>query len=150
MGNDTYTSVPLDDDGPYAPEKRQRSPRLEKAMRWAFISLFTVVVFLLGFAAGDRYGQTVKAAVSIGGPEAVAEGGESGNNATLLSPQAFVPDCELNTWAQIAAAGWVREVRELTRLMAVPMKGVKFDFPTEYEDTSVEGDKLWDKLMPSK
>lgn len=30
------------------------------------------------------------------------------------------------------------------------MKGVKFDFPTDYEDTSVEGDKLWDKLMPSK
>lgn len=28
------------------------------------------------------------------------------------------------------------------------MKGVKFDFPTDYEDTSVEGDKLWDKLMP--
>lgn len=34
--------------------------------------------------------------------------------------------------------------------MAVPIKEVKFDFPTDYEDTSVEGDKLWDKLMPSK
>jgi hypothetical protein len=30
------------------------------------------------------------------------------------------------------------------------MKVVKFDFPTDYEDTSVEGDKLWNKLMPSK
>lgn len=27
---------------------------------------------------------------------------------------------------------------------------VKFDFPTDYEDTSVEGDKLWDELMPRK
>lgn len=97
MGNDTYTSVPLDDDGPYAlgaAEKRQRSPRLEKAMRWACLSLLTIVVFLLGFTTGDSYGQTVKAAVSIGQQEAVAEGGDSGNNGTLLPPQAFVPDCE--------------------------------------------------------
>lgn len=47
-------------------------------------------------------------------------------------------------------AGHGGEARELTRSMIVPMKGVKFDFPTDYEDTSVEGDKLWDKLMPSK
>lgn len=30
------------------------------------------------------------------------------------------------------------------------MKEVTFDFPTPYENTSVEGDKLWDALMPSK
>lgn len=97
MGNDTYTSVPLDDDGSYAlgaAEKRQRPPRLEKAMRVAFLSLLTIVVFLLGFAAGDRYGQTVKSAVSPSKAEAAVEGGESGSNGTLLSPQAFVPDCE--------------------------------------------------------
>lgn len=98
MGNDTYTSVPLDDDGPYvlgSADKRRRSPRLERTMKWACISLFTIVVFLLGFTAGDRYGQTVKAAVSVGGqPEAAVEGGESGNNGTLSSPQGFVPDCE--------------------------------------------------------
>lgn len=100
MGNDTYTSVPLDDDGPYvlgAAERRQRSPRLEKTMKWACLSLLTIVVFLLGFTAGDRYGQTVKAAVvSVGEKEAVVEGGESGNSGTLLPPQAFVPDCELS------------------------------------------------------
>lgn len=97
MGNDTYTSVPLDDDGPYvlgAAERRQRSPRLEKTMKWACLSLLTIVVFLLGFTAGDRYGQTVKAAVSVGEKEGVVEGGKSGNNGTLLPPQAFVPDCE--------------------------------------------------------
>lgn len=99
MGNDTYTSVPLD-DGPEgyavgAAGKRQRSPRLEKTMRVAVLSLLTIVVFLLGFAAGDRYGQTVKAVVSAGGSkEAAVAGGES-NNVTLLPPQAFVPDCEL-------------------------------------------------------
>lgn len=98
MGNDTYTSVPLDDDGPYAlgtAEKRQRPPRLEKALRWAFLSLLTIVVFLLGFAAGDRYGQTAKEALSVGGgdKEAVA-GGEGGKNGSLLPAQAFVPDCE--------------------------------------------------------
>lgn len=94
MGNDTYTSVPLDDDGPYAlgaAEKRQRSPRLEKATRWACLSLLTIVVFLLGFTTGDRYGQTVKAAVSVGQQEAIVDGGKNG---TLLPPQAFVPDCE--------------------------------------------------------
>lgn len=63
-------------------------------MRVAFLSLLTIVVFLLGFAAGDRYGQTVKAVVSVGGQKsAAAEGGKSDNN-TLLPPQAFVPDCE--------------------------------------------------------
>lgn len=97
MGNDTYTSVPLDDDGPYAlgaAEKRQRPPRLEKAMRVAFLSLLTIVVFLLGFAAGDRYGQTVKSAVSPSKPDAAVESGDSNSNGTLLSPQAFVPECE--------------------------------------------------------
>lgn len=95
MGNDTYTSVPLDDDGPWrVAEKRQRPPRLEKAMRVAFLSLLTIVIFLLGFAAGDRYGKTVKSAVSASKPEAAAEGGDSNSNGTLLSPQAFVPDCE--------------------------------------------------------
>ncbi|KAK7708892.1 hypothetical protein SLS64_006372 [Diaporthe eres] len=125
MGNDTYTSVPLDDDGPYAigaAERRQRSPRLEKAMKWACLSLLTIVVFLLGFTAGDSYGKTLKAAVSIGGHEEAVAGGDRGKNGTLLPPRAFVPD--------------------------FPMKEVKFDFPTDYEDTSVEGDKLWDKLMP--
>lgn len=34
--------------------------------------------------------------------------------------------------------------------LLVPMKDVKFDFPTPYEDTSIAGDKLWDALMPSK
>ena len=98
MGNDTYTSVPLD-DGPEgyvlgAAGKRQRPLRLEKKMQVAFLSLLTVVVFLLGFAAGDRYGQTVKAVVSAGGSkEAAVADGES-NNGTLLPPQAFVPDCK--------------------------------------------------------
>lgn len=113
MGNDTYTSVPLDDDGPYAlgaAEKRQRSPRLEKAMKWAFLSLLTIVVFLLGFTAGDSYGKTLKAAVSIGGHEEAVAGGDRGKNATLLPPQAFVPDCEsslgyLSSWR--GAAGWL-------------------------------------------
>lgn len=98
MGNDTYTSVPLDDDGPYVlgvGEKRQRSPRLEKTMKLACLGLLTIVVFLLGFTAGDRYGQTVKEAVSIGSEhEEAAAGGESGKNTTLLPPQAFVPECE--------------------------------------------------------
>ena len=100
MGNDTYTSVPLD-DGPesYALEKRQRPPRLEKAMRVATLSLISIVVFLLGFAAGDRYGQTVRTAVSVGdNKETAVAGGESGKNGTLLPPQAFVPDCE---WSSI-------------------------------------------------
>lgn len=30
------------------------------------------------------------------------------------------------------------------------MKEVKFEFPTEYEDTGVDGDKLWKELMPCK
>lgn len=30
------------------------------------------------------------------------------------------------------------------------MKEMKFDFPTEYEDTGPEGDKLWNDLMPSE
>jgi hypothetical protein len=92
MGSDTYTSVPLDDglEGyGSATETWQRSPRLERAMRGAFVSLLTVVVFLLGFAAGDRYGRTAKAVVAVG---------ESNNNGTLSSPQpgaaAFVPDSE--------------------------------------------------------
>lgn len=109
MGNDTYTSVPLDDDGPYvlgSADKRRRSPRLERTMRVACISLVTIVVFLLGFAAGDRYGQTVKAAVSVGGqPEAVVEGGDSDRNGTLLSPQAFVPDCE-SIIKNLGSRGW--------------------------------------------
>jgi hypothetical protein len=98
MGNDTYTSVPLD-DGPEArgaAEKRHRSPRLERAMRVAFLSLLTVVIFLLGFAAGDRYGRTVKAVMSVGGNKDAAVEGSGSNNGTLLPPQAFVPDCESN------------------------------------------------------
>ena len=30
------------------------------------------------------------------------------------------------------------------------MKEMRFDFPTEYEDTGPEGDKLWNDMMPSK
>lgn len=30
----------------------------------------------------------------------------------------------------------------------VPTRKVQFDFPTAYEETSIEGDKLWDALMP--
>jgi hypothetical protein len=32
----------------------------------------------------------------------------------------------------------------------VPMKEVVFEFPTSYEDTGPEGDKLWNELMPCK
>ncbi|KAL1866052.1 hypothetical protein Daus18300_006953 [Diaporthe australafricana] len=126
MGNDTYTSVPLDDDGPEgyalgAADKRRRSSRLETAKRVALMSVLAAVIFVMGFGAGDRYGNSATSAAAVGEHEAaVTTSGESaGNN---LPAQAFVPD--------------------------FPMKGVKFDFPTDYEDTSVEGDKLWDKLMP--
>jgi hypothetical protein len=30
----------------------------------------------------------------------------------------------------------------------VPMKEVVFEFPTQYQDTGPEGDKLWNDLMP--
>ncbi|KAK5653729.1 hypothetical protein OQA88_7885 [Cercophora sp. LCS_1] len=30
----------------------------------------------------------------------------------------------------------------------VPMKTVKFEFPTKFEDTSPAGDELWDSMMP--
>ncbi|KAL5321891.1 hypothetical protein ACEPPN_009854 [Leptodophora sp. 'Broadleaf-Isolate-01'] len=40
----------------------------------------------------------------------------------LLSPQAFLPK--------------------------IPIKEMKFDFPTKYEDTGPEGDKLWNDMMP--
>ncbi|KAH8793583.1 hypothetical protein F5882DRAFT_59076 [Hyaloscypha sp. PMI_1271] len=46
------------------------------------------------------------------------EMGEDG----LLPPQALVPD--------------------------IPMKEVVFKFPTQYQDTGPEGDKLWNDLMP--
>lgn len=105
MGNDIYTSVPLD-DGPEgyalgAANKRQMSSRLETVKRVAFISILAVVVFLLGFGAGDRYGKAAKstatATVSVGEQEAAVTGGESGSGGALLPPQAFVPDCELTS-----------------------------------------------------
>jgi hypothetical protein len=34
--------------------------------------------------------------------------------------------------------------------LLVPRKEVKFEFPTEYEDTGVLGDELWKELMPCK
>ncbi|KAH7419951.1 hypothetical protein BKA64DRAFT_699954 [Cadophora sp. MPI-SDFR-AT-0126] len=46
----------------------------------------------------------------------------SQSQAELLPPQAFLPN--------------------------IPMKEMKFDFPTEYEDTGPEGDKLWNDMMP--
>ncbi|KAG4429570.1 hypothetical protein IFR05_014945 [Cadophora sp. M221] len=33
-------------------------------------------------------------------------------------------------------------------LPEIPMKEMKFDFPTKYEDTGPEGDKLWNDMMP--
>ncbi|KAN0108455.1 protein of unknown function (DUF3328) domain containing protein [Hyaloscypha variabilis] len=44
------------------------------------------------------------------------------NEDGLLPPQAFVPD--------------------------IPVKEVVFEFPTQYQDTGPEGDKLWNDLMP--
>lgn len=32
----------------------------------------------------------------------------------------------------------------------VPTRPVTFEFPTKYEDTGSDGDRLWDDLMPSK
>lgn len=33
--------------------------------------------------------------------------------------------------------------------LSVPMKEAVFKFPTKYEDTGIEGDKLWNEMMPS-
>lgn len=106
MGNDTYTPVPLDDDGPEgyalgAADKRRRSSRLETAKRVALMSVLAAVVFVMGFGAGDRYGNSATPAASVGEHEpAVTTGGESGGGSgggrggNGLPPQAFVPDCE--------------------------------------------------------
>lgn len=34
--------------------------------------------------------------------------------------------------------------------MVVPRKEVMFRFPSGYEDTSEEGDRIWDEMMPSE
>ncbi|KAF8852154.1 hypothetical protein BDZ45DRAFT_678557 [Acephala macrosclerotiorum] len=46
------------------------------------------------------------------------QSGEDG----ALNPQAFIPE--------------------------IPLEEVMFNFPTPYEDTGIEGDKLWNELMP--
>lgn len=33
-------------------------------------------------------------------------------------------------------------------MRTVATREIQFDFPTAYEETSIEGDKLWDALMP--
>ncbi|ROV98716.1 hypothetical protein VMCG_06807 [Cytospora schulzeri] len=128
MSHDDYVPIPLDDGpGGYAQDaelKRRKTSRLEAAKRTALLSILTIIVFVLGFTAGNRHGQTGEGATGSSAPvqqeASVTEEGSS--DEVLLPAQVFVPE--------------------------FPTREIQFDFPTKYEDTSIEGDKLWDALMP--
>ncbi|KUI54282.1 hypothetical protein VP1G_01565 [Cytospora mali] len=129
MGHDDYIAVPLDDGpGGYAQDaeqKRRRSSRYEAAKRTALLLTLTIIIFGLGFCAGNRLGHAGDGRFGSSDDRVQSEvstAEEEGSGDGLLSPQAFVPE--------------------------FPIKQVQFDFPTPYENTSIEGDKLWDALMP--
>jgi hypothetical protein len=63
-------------------------------------------------------------------------------NGLLLPQQAFIPN-SIYSFSQIGKAFvvWWKSI-------TVPMVERKFTFPTPYEDTEIEGDKLWNDLMP--
>lgn len=129
MGHDNYVPVPSEDGpGGYAQDaelKRRRTSRYDAAKRMVLLSILTIAVFVLGFTAGNWHGKAGEGSDDSSDPvqqEASVTEDEGGSDELLLPPQAFVPD--------------------------FPMRGVQFDFPTKYEDTSIDGDKLWDALMP--
>lgn len=100
MGHDDYVPIPLDDGpGSYAQDaelKRRRTSRYEAAKRTALFSILTLVIFALGYTAGNQHGQVDGGSVGSSDrvqQEASTTEGE-GSSDGLLPPQAFVPDCK--------------------------------------------------------
>ncbi|KAF3768853.1 hypothetical protein M406DRAFT_327269 [Cryphonectria parasitica EP155] len=125
MGND-YTRVPLfateDDsaalDAQDGGDRRRR--RCGSLYEGVKNVLYLVLLLLLAIVLGFCVGRKHPQMNMGGGVGLGSSGGRLDNG--LLPAQAFVAE--------------------------IPMKEVKFDFPTAYEDTSIDGDKLWDDLMP--
>lgn len=100
MGHDDYIPVALDDGpGGYAQDaehKRRKSSRYEAAKRTALLSILTMVVFVLGFSAGNWHGREGEGLAGSSAPvqqePSVAE--VEGSSHELLPPQAFIPGCE--------------------------------------------------------
>lgn len=100
MGHDDYISVSSDDGpGGYAQDaelKRCRSSRWGAAKRTGLVSMLTILVFALGFSAGNWHGRAGEGLAGSSAPVqqggSVSEVGEDSDG--LLPPQAFVPECE--------------------------------------------------------
>lgn len=93
----------------------------EHARRGLFLSSVAMLLLVMGFCLGRSHEHRVRGGGGSAESMAAAILG-AGAGGGLLPQQAFVPE--------------------------IPTTEVVFDFPTPYEDTSVEGDKLWDALMP--
>ncbi|KAK3386735.1 hypothetical protein B0H63DRAFT_468298 [Podospora didyma] len=83
-------------------------------------TLLAAVSFALGYAAG-KVGPTGSGFVAATSSQTPPSLGSNGDY-PLLPEHGFIP--------------------------SIPGKEVTFRFPTEYEQTGPEGDKLWDQLMP--
>ncbi|KAJ4421056.1 hypothetical protein N0V82_003960 [Gnomoniopsis sp. IMI 355080] len=119
-------------------EKTRRMSNYEYAKRALIVFNLLMFGLIMGFCVGRKH--PAMNAMSGGTDEASTTNG-------LLPPSAFVPDSEYapDLWD----IGFFEGKSVLTiGGEIVPMKQIKFDFPTPYEDTSIAGDKLWDALMP--
>jgi len=128
MLNEEYTTVSLDEKeyfGTAQVTRRQYDLSVGDILKGVLL-VFCIVIgsFTLGFGVGQNW-----------------KGGSrwKRNEDGLLPPQAFVPDSML--FCLISK-------RDGRLMKIVPVKEVVFEFPTQYQDTGPEGDKLWNDLMP--
>lgn len=119
------------------------------AKRTLYLVVLVTLALGLGFCAGSKH-QQMKGCGSGGSSKSSghAQLGEEVSEGGLLPPQSLVPESRFSPRSFSQARSFQNQV--LTLRPIVPMKGVKFGFPTPYEDTDIAGDKLWDALMPRK
>lgn len=125
-----YTAIPLEDSGTETPAAKRPFSIRYAIITAGLVTVTTAVSFALGLVIGHN-GSAASSPLS-------AHSDPSGR----LSRQVFIPE-SMNS-LEFSARGNV-----FANIFVVSAKEMTFRFPTEYEDTGPDGDKLWTDLMPS-
>lgn len=125
-----YTPVPLCEEGPEPAYHGRRVSHWDLARLPVFISLAAILAFVLGFVVGKGRSAGPFTAAAVPSPASTDRN---------LSQQEFIPESKSH---------FTKIYIKILKLAIVPTKDVVFEFPTRYEGTGQDADRLWNDLMP--